>query len=489
MLAGVCFADGWERTYGGSDDDWGYCITNTYDGGYLIIGTTESFVMGVKKMYAIKINSGGDTLWTRFYEGSEAYSVVQTTDSGYAIVGYIKEDILSDNDICFIKTNADGDTLWTHRYGTIDTMGIDIYDEVGYCIKQTTNGGYIIVGSAYSIENWNDVYLIKTDGDGNVLWERTYGGATTDKGFYVIQTSDGGYIVVGESDSFTGYFNVYIFKTDSSGVVEWTKNYCGYGYAHSYAIAELADGNFVIAGRTSGFTPLEMDNDVYIIKIDSLGDSLWTRTYAGEGDEEGPYDDIAYSITQTSDGGFAVVGYTSYWVGHDDVWLLKVNASGDTLWTRVYGGDNFDYANSVVQASDGGYVIAGSAGTFDEGSYDVYLIKTDSLGFAAINEPAAQKPVALSLTAYPNPFNSACAITVSDGRGLARQTLTNIEVYDIMGNVVWERSPDRDNRHREMSPTSHAFIWQPDKSITSGIYLIRATVEDRTITKRAILMK
>ena len=245
----------------------------------------------------------------------------------------------------------------------------------------------------------------------------------------------------------------------------------------------------MIAGRTSGFTPLEMDNDVYIIKIDSLGDSLWTRTYAGEGDEEGPYDDIAYSITQTSDGGFAVVGYTSYWVGHDDVWLLKVNASGDTLWTRVYGGDNFDYANSVVQASDGGYVIAGSAGTFDEGSYDVYLIKTDSLGFAAINEPAAQKPVALSLTAYPNPFNSACAITVSDGRGLARQTLTNIEVYDIMGNVVWERSPDRDNRHREMSPTSHAFIWQPDKSITSGIYLIRATVEDRTITKRAILMK
>jgi len=177
-------------------------------------------------------------------------------------------------------------------------------------------------------------------------------------------------------------------------------------------------------------------------------------------------------------------------------------------WERTYGGSAYDKGYSVAQTSDGGYIVAGRTYSFGAGGWDVYLVKTDSLGFAAIEEPAAQKPIALSLTAYPNPFNSSVKITL-DGVRAFRETPLHIAIYDLRGNVVYAPSiprslspqGERDDATvgavsdgQNPSPSGEGlrmrgFTWTPAQTIASGLYLIRATVGEQTITKRAILMK
>jgi len=478
---GICLAHGWERTYGGSSNDWGYSVTQAIDGGYIIVGATNSFGTGGGDVYLVKTDTNGDTLWTRTYGGSKedaGYSIAQTTDGGYIIAGMTKSFGDTLGDVYLVKIDSDGDTLWTSVYGG---SGFDY----GHSVKQTTDGGYIIAGIAESPgTGYCDVYLIKTDTNGDILWTRTYGEIYDDWSYSVAQTTDGGYIIAGMTNSIIGggYYDVYLIKTNSGGDTLWTRIFGANFYDRGESVAQTSDGGYIVAGRTESFGAGYYD--IYLIKTDSDGDTLWTRTYGGIDDDWGN------SVEQTTDGGYIIAGMTvSFGSGRGDVYLVKTDADGDTLWTRTYGGSNYDCASSIAQTSDGGYIVAGFTSSSGAGYFDFYLIKTDSFGYTGIKETPAHKPDALSLTASPNPFNSSVAITVSDGRGLACQTLKNIKIYDIIGNVVWERSPERDNRHLEMSPTSCTFIWTPDKTIPSGIYLIRATTDKNTITKRIILMK
>ena len=312
----------------------------------------------------------GDTLWTRTYGGSGndyGYSVQQTTDGGYIVAGVTKSFGAGENDVYLVKTDAEGDTLWTRTYGGSD-------DDYCWSVQQTTDGGYVIAGFTYSFGAGScDAHLIKTDTNGDTLWTHTYGGSESDYSQSVQQTTDGGYIIAGFTSSFgAGSNDYYLVKTDANGDTLWTRTYGGSGRDDGYSVQQTTDGGYIIVGWTQSFGAGM--NDVYLVKTDADGNSLWTRTYGGSAN------DCGWFVQQTSDGGYIIAGETaSSGAGSSDYYLVKTDANGDILWTRTYGGSSYDASWGIQQTTDGGYVVIGFTYSFGVGG-DIYLVKTDANG-------------------------------------------------------------------------------------------------------------
>lgn len=460
FLSSLCLA-GWERYYGGDTDDWGYSAHQTTEGGYIITGVYDlDYYFDNGRAYLIKTDSSGDTLWTRTYGGSYwtcGFDVQQTSDGGYIIVGTI--DLIGSSpygifDIYMVKTDAFGDTLWTRTYGGSSS-------DTPKSVLQTPDDGYIITGSTHSYgEGGADVYIIRTDAFGDTLWTRTYGGSFNDNGLSIIHTIDGGYMVAGIIQTLGGSNReVYLIKTDADGDSLWTRTYGGDFEDRAYSVRQLTDGGYVVCGWTQLFDSTAFD--IWLIKTDSLGDTIWTRTYGG--DEE----DLGYSVLQTPDDGFIIAGSSESFYTSSDVYLIKTNAYGDTLWTRTYGGGYT--AHSIAPTSDGGFIVCGYSNPYDYHNHEVYLIKTDSLGYTAIEEnDDATRPEVFEISAYPNPFNSAVRIIAPEN--------AEVEVFDIEGRKIGGL------------PGGES-VWKPEESLGSGIYLVRATIGEHEVTKRVVYLK
>jgi hypothetical protein len=337
-------------------------------------------------------------LWTRTYGGTgheNARFVQQTSDGGYIVTGQTAFGA-GNIDVYLTRTNANGDTLWTKTFG--GTGG-----DRGYSVQQASDGGYIISGSSTSFGSVAaDVYLIKTDTNGIPVWEKTFGDTLgTDEGFCVQQTTDGGYIIAGRTSFGAGGGDAYLIKTDSNGDTLWTKTYGGLNTDVGNSVRQTIDEGYIIAGYTSSFGAGSSDG--YLIKTDANGDTLWTKTYGGTGS------DYFNSIQQTFDGGYIITGYTYYsWVNQNDVFLIKTDANGDTLWTKSFGGADNDFGNSIQQTTDGGYIIIGQTQSFGAG-WNVYLIKTDSLGNSGCNEPVT----VIIVTSPPSQVTSPATVVTS----------------------------------------------------------------------------
>jgi hypothetical protein len=413
LIPSFLFSQGWERTYGGEDYDGGNSVQQTTDGGFIITGYTNSFSYGAAKdVYLIKTDNNGDTLWSKTYGNwptENGNSVQQTSDGGFIIAGY--NFSYGDYDIYLVKTDNNGDALWTKTFGG---NGVDN----GNSVQQTTDGGYIIAGGTGSFVNGaGDIYLIKIDGNGNTLWNKTYGGIDSDWGRSVQQTTDGGYIITGRTESYgNGEEDVYLIKTDSYGDSLWTKTFGGEYDDEGYSVQQTTDGGYVITGTTYSYGNGE--EDVYLIKTDSYGDSLWTKTFGGE------YDDEGYSVQQTTDGGYVITGFTmSYGNGEEDVYLIKTDSYGDSLWTKTFGGEYDDEGYSVQQTTDGGYIITGITYSNGNAYYeDVYLIKTDENGVITFT----------SEISIPNPNRKLIKTVDLLGRVISkpRKNQPYIEIYD-----------------------------------------------------------
>jgi hypothetical protein len=262
---------------------------------------------------------------------------------------------------------------WTKTFGGAG-------GESGSSVQQTNDGGYIIAGSTFSSGNGDeDVYLTKTDGSGNEQWTKTFGGTDWDVGSSVQQTTDGGYIIAGSTSSFgNGGPDVYLIKTDGNGDSLWTKTFGGANYDVGSSVQQTSDGGYIICGCTNSFGGLP-DCYLYIIKTDENGDLLWTKTLGGTDWDD---DDKGNSIQQTTDGGYIITGWINRSVFSDgyDVFLIKTDGSGNEQWTKTFGGTENDSGNSVQQTTDGGYIICGYTESFGNGGEDVYLIKTDQNG-------------------------------------------------------------------------------------------------------------
>jgi len=334
-------------------------------------------------------------MWVQTYGGvwtEEARCLIRTTDGGYAIAGTTRSFGAGGQDCWLIKIDASGNMEWNKTYG-------GPMDDGASCLIQTTDGGYVIAGSTRSFgAGGQDCWLIKTDGNGNVDWSQTYGGTADDWSYYIVEISSGGYALAGTTYSFgAGDCDCWLIKTDGNGKMEWNQTYGGTGWDRASCVVETSDGRYILSGYTASFGA--GGTDFWLIKTDSSGKIEWNKTYGGT------MDDGAISIVETSDGGYALAGDTeSFGVGLCDYWLIKTDSLGNMEWNQTYGGTDLDWPNSLITTSDGGYAIAGSTRSYGSGDYDCWLIKTDSLGNMEWNKTygGAYFDEAFSLIATPD---------------------------------------------------------------------------------------
>lgn len=331
-----------------------YDVQQTSDTGYIIIGIGITYSSTV--LY--KLNSSGDSVWSKEFSIVNKGAVRQTSDGGYVIVGGV-------NDVCLIKTNNTGDTLWTKAYGKSGQDG-------GTSVQQTTDGGYILAGYSINFSSSDrDAYVIKTNAVGDTLWTRIIGGISDDAANSVQQTSDGGYIVTGYTGSFgAGGSDLFLIKMDTNGTIQWTKTFGGTGNDVGRSVRQTIDGGYIIAGYTSSFGAGYQDT--YLIKTDGIGNILWEKTLGNSFS-----DDFAYSVDITSSNEYVITGQVG-----NSVCLININTNGDTLWTKAFGVSAINYGNAVQQTTDGGFIIGGVSDNVGgiPPSPKGYLIKTDSNG-------------------------------------------------------------------------------------------------------------
>ncbi len=368
----------WTRTYGGTEWDVGNEIHQTSDGGYIIVGETESFGAITRDIYLIKTDGNGNVTWSKYSEydwslnWDRGFSVDLTSDGGYIIAGDAADYI---NDTLYIylylvKTNAIGDTLWRKIYATSGQ-----YDGA-WSVKQTPDGGYIIAGDAAPGGSGSDyqLWLLRTDANGDTLWTNLYGGNNWDNGYSVDLTYEGGYIITGRADYTTGInqrSKVYLIKTDAAGSAIFEEKYGGTNVDVGFSVKQTADSGFVVAGYTYSYGPNTPDySNIYLIKTDNDGIVQWEKTY---GDT---LTDIGRGVEQTVDGGYIIVGETGVYPTYD-VYVVRTDANGDTLWTKTIAKPGEQMAYSVDLTLDGGYIIAGRTRPSTATQYDVWLIKLE----------------------------------------------------------------------------------------------------------------
>ena len=356
----------WSKTFGGVDGDEGDSVQQTLDGGYIITGWTYSFGAGIADLWLIKTDEQGNKLWDRTFGGANydsGYSVQQTLDGGYIITGFT--DSFGEDALWLIKTDDQGNMIWDRTFG-------GAYNEKSTSVQQTLDGGYIIMGGTHSLGAGSyDLWLIKTDDQGNKIWDRTFGGEEYDFCGSVQQTLDGGYIITGSTWSFgAGLADLWLIKTDGQGNKLWDRTFGGAEEDDGWSVQQTLDGGYIITGYTESFGA--GSNDLWLIKTDEQGNKLWDRTFGGARDE------MSVSVQQTLDGGYIIMGSTDSFGA--DQWLIKTDEKGNKIWDRTFGGEDQDYGWSVQQTLDGGYIITGSTWSFGEGLTDLWLIKTDDQG-------------------------------------------------------------------------------------------------------------
>jgi hypothetical protein len=452
----------WTRTYGGPNYDEGRSVQETLDGGYIMAGYTEDFGGGLRNVWLVKTAVDGDTVWTRTFGGIGFHfgnCVRQTSDGGYIVVG-ATSDLTLVADVFLVKTDADGNAEWTRTFGGTE------YDE-GRCVQEASGGGYVVVGFTESSGAGNaDVYLIRTDENGDTLWTRTYGGQLWDEGNSVQETADGGFIVAGYrtlySDPNGGDSDIYMVKTDAGGDTLWTRLYGlnpGQWRDYGYSVQQTSDGGYIVSGETWYPGSPAWEIDVYLVRTDPGGDSIWTRTY-----DRSERTDVGRFVQQTEDGGFIVAGYTHVLGTDYDVYLIRTDAAGDTLWTKRIGSAiaavPWEEGWAVDQTSDGGYIVTGWTYSYGAGGHDAWLVKLGPETY--VEESGSSRAVPTALSISPNLFRRATAISYS----LPAETQVALAIHDIAGRLVETLV------NETQQPGIHQVMWDRMDN-PSGVYFCR----------------
>ena len=315
--------------------------------------------------------SAPQIVWTRTFGGpglDRGDAVTPTSDGGFVAVSLSSSFGAGDYDRYVVRTDSNGILLWDSTYGGTD------WDET-WGVWECADGSFVLIGSTRSFGyGWWDGYVSKIDAAGNELWSRTYGGDGADNLYDVVPTPDNGFAFAGMCGSYGyGSGDFYLVRTDAAGETLWTRTYGGYSGERAYAMEGTADGGFILAGYTESYTA--GGQDAYVVKTDSAGNAEWTRTLGGSGD------DWAWDIACTADGGYVITGFTiSPTTGNEDVLLVRLAADGSVPWSRTYGGSGADCGKCVKEENDGGFLIAGYTDSYGAGFSDGWLLKTDSLG-------------------------------------------------------------------------------------------------------------
>ncbi|MHA2404184.1 MAG: hypothetical protein ACXADH_14400 [Candidatus Kariarchaeaceae archaeon] len=360
----------WSYTFGGTADDAAQSVIQTADGGYAIAGWTESYSAGIADMWLVKTDANGQHEWNHTYGDiidDWAHSLIQTTDGGFILAGGTTSYGAGDQDIWMVKTDANGQHEWNHTYGGTDA---DIFRSV----INTVDGGFALLGGTNSYgAGSEDAWLVKTDVNGLPEWNHTYGGGFGERGLQIIQMADEGYTFVGGTWSYgAGGINYWLVKTDATGQHEWNKTYGGSLDDFGNCFTQTADGGFALAGGTKSYGA--GGYDFWLVKTDVSGQHEWNNTFGSDGSEG-----HCLAVIQTADGGFTLAGETTSWgAGNQDFWLVKTDTNGQHEWNKTYGGISDEWANSMIQTTDGGFVLAGVTTSYGAGKKDFWFIKTST---------------------------------------------------------------------------------------------------------------
>ncbi len=359
------------KTFGGELDDVGYDIRQTTYGDYMLVGWTKSFGNGNADVFLVKLGADLKEKWRKFFGGKEdenAYSIQLTRDGGFIIGGDTSSFGSGKNDLYLIKLDSAGNEQWSKAFGG---------DDVEYCNAaiQTADGGYILAGeSSTGGAGMVDAILLKTDADGKELWTKMYGGHMYDSARKVVQTSDGGYVLLGATSSMgEGNYDVYLLKTDAAGKEEWAKTFGTKDTEGGMDIQQTRDGGFIITGWANRAKGMDA---VYLLKTNADGKEEWSNLYGSM------RDDVGNAVKQLDDGSFVIVGRSSAakGAGFKDVLIMKVDAQGKELWSKMHGDKKNDEGNAFIVDQDGGFVIVGTTESIGSGKKDMLLIKTDAEG-------------------------------------------------------------------------------------------------------------
>jgi hypothetical protein len=466
----------WSKNYGGPYNEGGYGCHETSDGNFVIAGSTFSYGHGDHDFYLVKLDTLGETLWTRTFGGTSAdygHDIDQTPDGGFIIVGTTLSFGAGKEDIYLIRTDAQGDTIWTKTFGGIQT------DE-GWSVRVTSDSNVIICGTTSSSgAGYADVWLLKVNLSGNLLWTKTFGGAGGESGFAVRETPDNGFIAVGATGSFgEGYSSIYAIRTNANGDSLWAKTYGGPKADFGYSVEVTLDGGFIFAGATGSYGLGYYD--AYVVKTDANGNFEWDKTYGGA------KDDRAYGISITSDGGYLVVGTTeSFGAGLVDQYAIKIDPIGTEMWHRTFGGTQSDYCRMALVTSKNDFLLTGYSYSYSAGGSDLYILKIEGEASTDVYEPRDRNlPEGFDLAQnYPNPFNLSTTISFT----LPRASEVAFSIYNIIGQVVKEYPA------ASLSAGTYTLQWDGTNDhgnvTASGIYFYRIQTAKWSATKKMVLLK
>jgi hypothetical protein len=469
LLISVSSANGvitFERSFGGADTDIGMSVCTTPEGGYVVGGYTKSFAPAGFNFCAVKTDSLGDEEWIKSYGGDgsdQGFSVARTSDGCYILAGATNSYGASNLDFCLIKVDGQGNQSWVKRYGST------AHDEARY-VEEISDGGFIVTGGYRSF----DLCLFKLDSAGDSVWLHSYGStAGWEVGHCIRQASDEGYIVAGYTTTEgAGGRDVWLVKTDNLCNTRFRECFGGSDDEEAYFVEETSDNGYIATGYTKSSGSGQ--KDLLLLKVDSLGNEEWSKTYGDSLNEEG------YCVRQTTDGGYVVVGYTeSHGAGGADVWLLKTNASGDLTWSRTHGGSCGEVGHSVLQTPDGGYILSGQTGTYGAGVVDIYLVKTDQDGLIGVEEKDYRvQDAGCKLQISPNPFSRCTSIQYHlpvDGRVV-------LNMYDSSGRLA--RTLVNDQKKAGDHEVSFG-----RKGLNCGVYFARMETEAGTEALKLVILR
>jgi hypothetical protein len=401
-----------ERYYSDSGAVEGKAIQQTFDGGYIVAGRRNGAGMFSNDAILMKTDSMGEVEWLKVYASSlsddEFYDVKQTADSGFIACGYYPRLGMGD-DLYVVKTNINGDTLWTRVFGS------NLYD-IARSVAQTYDGGFVLAGQMDSTG-----IVVRLDAQGDTIWSIRLYDAGYISLYSIAETADSGFVTTGVLNTFSGN-QVYIARVDKNGTLLWEKNY---GYAGSelgQMIKSTIDGNYIVCGYTQNFD----FGDMYLLKINEVGDTIWTKVYRKSEANN------SYSIDILDDGGFIIGGTTNFAISgnYTNLWLVKTDSMGLMEWEKVILGGTADYGGKVIKTGDNGYIICGMTNK-NTPLIQLYLVKTDENGsiVSTVLEENDQKDINI----YPNPFREYLNIDLSE---FTWNESYQIKIYNGLGQPI-----------------------------------------------------
>ncbi|MCF6279013.1 MAG: hypothetical protein L3J14_01560 [Flavobacteriaceae bacterium] len=382
------------KNFGGTKNERAQSVIKTNDGGYAVLGFTQSIDGDITDKtvenfdyWLLKFDSNDILQWSKTYGGSNderAFKIIQTNDGGYAFVGYSNsnnEDVSTNaglDDIWIVKTDASGTIIWEKSHGFSG-------NDQGFSIIQTTDNKYLITGVldvTASGGNGNDrsaqhaggdYWTLKLDTNGDKIWRRYFGGTLTDSSYDVVSTNDNGFILIGSSDSNDvditnnkGTYDFWIVKIDTDGNQVWQKSFGGSQIDEAKSIVKTTDGNYLIVGDSRS-SDVDVTNskgaaDIWLIKISDEGNLIWKKSYGGSSF------DAARHISSTLDGGYIIAGSSrsqdidvNINQGQNDAWILKIDNAGNIEWQKSFGGTEIDFAYSTVELNNQSIIVVGES--------------------------------------------------------------------------------------------------------------------------------